>query len=157
MTYNNDDVRFPMRKNPRLAGFDYATPNYYFITVCTYQKACIFGKPGDLNAWGKLAKNGLLQIGEHFSGVTVDKFVVMPNHVHAIIVLSDSGIRLTTVIGQYKSYVTRELHKLCDDKIWQTSFHDHVIRNQADYERIWSYIDSNPATWLKDCFYTEES
>ena len=87
----------------------------------------------------------------------MEKWVVMPNHVHAIVVLPGSNTTLSTVIGQYKSAVTRNIRGSCPNTdIWQSSFHDHVIRTQEDYERIWAYIDTNPARWMDDCFYTPE-
>jgi len=155
--YNHmDDDRFPKRKNPRIKGYDYSTPNYYFITVCTHRKRCLFGTPEKLNSFGMMAKTGLLEIENHFSGVAVDKYVVMPNHIHAIIVLQDFETNLSTVIGQYKSFVTKQIHKEQPEiKVWQSSFHDHVIRNQTDYQRIWSYIDTNPVKWQEDCFYCQ--
>ena len=97
---------------------------------------------------------------EHiFLGVKVDNYIVMPNHVHAIIVLGeakDEGPNLSTVIGQYKMAVTKAIRKDCPEiVVWQRSFHDHIIRNQADYERIWEYVQYNPEKWESDCFYCE--
>ena len=150
----DDQDRFPVRKHPRLKEYDYASPNYYFVTICTWNKACLFGRPGALNRYGRMAEQGLVETGSHFPGVKVDKFVVMPNHVHGIVVLQGSGADLSTVVGQYKSFVSRQIHGIDpEQRVWKTSFHDHVIRNQADYERIWSYIDANPANWEKDCFF----
>jgi REP element-mobilizing transposase RayT len=124
------------------------------VTICTHEKACIFGSPERQNPLGNIAVRGLLEVQSHFSDIKIDKFVVMPNHVHAIVVLQGNDVKLPVVIGQYKSYVSREIHKLQPGiPVWQTSFHDHVVRNQADYERIWAYIDTNPARWMDDCFY----
>ena len=148
--------KFQKRKNPRLSGYDYSTPNYYFITICTHEKQCIFGKPSKLNKLGKIAEKGLNRIADHFPGVFVDKYVVMPNHVHAIIVLEDSSVTLPVVIGQYKAFVTKSIHAFLPDQVvWQTSFHDHIIRNQHSYEKIWSYIETNPNQWNEDCFHIE--
>ena len=93
-------------------------------------------------------------ISAHISGVKVDKFVVMPNHIHMILILEEGGTTLSTVDGQMKSAATRQIRKLCPEaQVWQGSFHDHVIRGQADYEKIWDYIDTNPMRWEMDCFY----
>ena len=144
--------RFPVRRNPRSKYIDYTSQNYYFVTICTKDKRCIFGEPSKLSGFGKIAKECLARIPEHFCSVRLDKWVVMPNHIHAIIVLNGNTVPLSTIIGQYKSAVTRQLHKISPDiSIWQDSFHDHVIQNQKDYERIWSYIDANPARWMDDC------
>ena len=149
-----DDDRFPKRKSTRLHDFDYHQPNYYFVTICTDNKRCMFGEAGHPNQLGKLAAQTLEEIPTHFPGVRVDKYVVMPNHIHAILVFSGQNVALTTVIGLYKSAVSKQAHK--DNpgcKIWQSSFHDHIIRNQQGYEQIWLYIDSNPQNWGKDCFF----
>ena len=142
------------RKSPRLVGYDYCTTNYYFITICTNGKIKLFGEPDQLNAFGKIAEDAFLQIHLHFENVQIDKFVVMPSHVHAIAVIQESTANLSTVIGQYKSYVSKKIHeKQADLTVWQRSFHDHVIRNQHSYEKIWNYIDTNPIKWQDDCFY----
>ena len=152
---NNNADRFPSRKHPRLKQYDYTTPNYYFVTICTKEKACLFGGPGMLNQCGSIAQQGILEIEDHFPGVKVDKYAVMPNHIHMILVLQGETASLPTVIGQFKSYVTKQIRQSepkCE--VWQTSYHDHIIRDQKGYENIWLYIESNPANWEKDCFYT---
>ena len=77
----------------------------------------------------------------------------MPNHIHLILNLSISGGHrnppLQNVIGQLKSYTTSKF----GDVLWQRSFHDHIIRNEKDYQKIWEYIDTNVVRWEKDCFY----
>ncbi|MBE6982173.1 MAG: hypothetical protein E7437_07635 [Ruminococcaceae bacterium] len=147
----------PSRKSPRLKGYDYKTPNYYFITVCAHNKVCYFGQPGDLNHLGEIAKQGLEQIPQHFPGVSLDKYIVMPNHIHAIIILNGREISLPTIIGQFKAFVSRKIHLHDPDiKVWQSSFHDHVIRSEADYLRIWNYIDGNPFKWSEDCYYIQQ-
>ena len=154
MYRDTDTERFPVRKNPRIAQYDYSTPNYYFVTICTRDKRCLFGKPGQYNACGKIARQGIEEIEAHFSSVRVDKYVVMPNHVHAILELRDHDVDLSVVIGQYKSYVTRKVRKLLPATVvWQASYHDHVIRDQTGYEKIWQYIESNPQNWERDCFF----
>ena len=155
-TMQSDNHHFPVRKHPRLKNFDYSSPNYYFITICTRNKACIFGKPGKLNPWGIIAETLLTEIEGHFDHVRVDKYVIMPNHVHMILALEGSNAGISQIMGQYKSSVTRKIRETSpQQQIWQTSFHDHVIRNQKDYERIWLYIHSNPQNWNKDCFFED--
>ena len=107
---------------------------------------------------GKLAAEGFDQIANHYPGVIVEKYVVMPNHIHAVIFLTDEKSKLENVIGSYKSFVSREIHKVKPGmKVWQNSFHDHIIRNEKSYQNIWQYIDSNPKKWNEDCFYVEEN
>jgi len=96
------------------------------------------------------------EIGMHFPCVTVEKSVIIPNHVHAIISLTE-GVNLSAVVGSLKSAVTKQVHEIRPgEKVWQASFHDHIIRNEQDYLKIWEYIDTNPLKWKEDCFYTEE-
>lgn len=148
------EITYPKRKSPRLKDFDYATPNYYFVTICTHEKKCLFGKPEQLNTFGKYAESGFLGINKHFPKCKIDKFVVMPNHVHAIIVIQSGESSLSTIVGSYKSYVAKQIHAHHPNRtVWQSSFHDHVIRNQAGYEKIWTYIDSNPLKWNDDCYF----
>ena len=148
------------RKSPRIPGYSYATPNYYFITICTHNKECIFGKPNALNRFGEYARDHLLKIPEIYPSIQVDKYVVMPNHVHAILVVAADAAKetdLAVVIGQYKMSVTKRIREDCPQKIvWQRSFHDHVIRSQSSYEKIWLYIEHNPAKWEDDCFYLKD-
>ena len=92
----------------------------------------------------------------------LDKYVVMPNHVHVIICISENGDGpmwasaptkgLPKLIKSFKILVSKE----CGRSLFQRSYHDHIIRNEEDYLRIWQYIDTNPVTWETDCFYTEE-
>lgn len=148
------DSTLPQRKHPRLCYYDYSTPGYYFVTICTHEKRCIFGSPMHLNQLGRIADAAFGEISEHFPNVQVDKYVVMPNHVHAIIVLPPGTAGLSSIVGSYKSYVTKRIHAANPNMpVWQTSFHDHVIRSQQGYEKIWYYIDSNPLKWEDDCFY----
>ena len=148
------EERFPSRKHPRLKNYDYSTPNYYFVTICTWNKACLFGSPDKLNYRGCVAKAGIGELEAHFPNAKVDKYVIMPNHVHMILILKDNTIPLPAIIGQYKSFVTRTIRKNEPDyTVWQASFHDHIIRNQQAYEKIWLYIESNPQNWSADCFY----
>src|SRR5665647_2001331 len=77
----------PNRKSPRLHGYDYSNQNYYFITMCTHEKMHLFGDVNALNECGKIAETELLEIQHHHDGVEIDKYVIMPNHVHAIVII----------------------------------------------------------------------
>jgi len=149
-------MAFYNRKSPRIPGYDYSSCNYYFITICTHEKKCMFGFQNHLTGIGKIVDRHIRNIPGYYQNVLVDKYVVMPNHVHMILVIGDgeNNPNLNQIIGQYKSGVSREIHKLFPDHmIWQRSFHDHIIRNQKSYEKIWTYIENNPLKWEEDCFY----
>ena len=152
-------MMLPKRKSPRIPNYDYSTKNYYFVTICTYNKECIFGNPGILNEYGRIAEAYLLKIPEIYQNFRIDKYVIMPNHVHVIFDVDDAEQKksLSYVIGQYKTHVSKEIHKSEVRKnLWQRSFHDHVIRSEQSYKKIWEYIDNNPIKWELDCFYPKE-
>ena len=150
--------QYPVRKSPRIPQYDYSTVNSYFVTICTHEKRCIFCAGDNLTAYGMIAQACLLEIPKRYTGYQVDKFVVMPNHVHAIITIETEGAKdLSYVIGQYKSVTAKLIHEHNPDlTVWQRSFHDHVIRNQWRYDLIWNYIDTNPIRWGEDCFYSKD-
>ena len=105
-----------------------------------------------------IAEWALLQISTHYPGVAVDKYVVMPNHIHLILTLpcnDGRALRAPTVsriIRAWKETVTKTLGA----PIWQKTFYDHVIRDENDYLRIWDYIDTNPLRWAEDEYYTAQ-
>ena len=154
------EMEKPVRKPTRIPNYDYSQDNYYFITICTHEKKCLFGSIERISRYGKIVADSIMEIPLHYSGIHIDKFVVMPNHIHMIVVIGcDNNNRnnpsLDQIIGLYKSGVSRKIHETAPQEvIWQRSFHDHVIRNQRDYEMIWSYIDTNPLRWEMDRFYT---
>jgi len=164
----------PQRKSPRLHAYDYAQNGAYFVTICTHDRAALFGHIIEdemiLNAAGRIAEKYWGSIPEHFSHVELDMFVVMPNHVHGILVFGDGGSRtrhcrvptnesqaeafgepvrgsLSTVVRSYKSIVTREFRRETQSQmvIWQSRFHDHIVRNEGDLHRIREYVVNNPA------------
>ena len=178
---------FQERKSPRLKKYDYNTPGYYFVTVCTHEKKKILCEIVDnksnsivgeglsalpkvnLTPIGEIVKNSIEWINSNYADISVDKYVVMPNHIHLILIKhqtkiisenssvgghGDPPLRNTgidDVIGRLKSYTTHLYKKT----MWQRSFHDHIIRNEGDYLKIWEYIHTNPAQWKNDCFYLE--
>ncbi len=95
----------------------------------------------------------------HYSEVYVDQFIVMPNHVHAIIVIGEQNqiskmVTLPQIIGSYKSGVSKQIHQLNPDlSVWKRAFHDHIIRNQIENKKIWNYVAYNDLKWEEDCFY----
>ena len=165
-------MEFPKRKLPRLKNYDYRIPGVYFITICTHDKMCLFGKvlpdgvldepQMQLSAQGQAAKSCLLAIESHYQNIKVDNWVVMPNHVHMLLRITEPAdpvpaYDISNVVGKYKAAVTRTVGNIFmhSEKIWQASFYDHIIRNEDDYKRIWQYIADNPARWTEDCFYCE--
>ena len=160
-------MELPKRKPNRLKNFDYSSAGAYFVTACTEDRKCLLGKivgediilPNyrvQLSRYGKTVDNAIKNISAHYGNVTVDKYVIMPNHVHLILMYENSGRiisspTVSTVVGQMKRYASKE----AGISLWQRSFHDHVIRNEEDYLKIWEYIDTNALKWEKDCFYND--
>jgi len=162
--------KLPQRKNIRLTGYDYSLDGYYSVTFCTKNKQNLFGEivgttaPGrplvDLTPLGKCVDETIQKANNNY--VIIDKHVVMPNHLHMIVILgcgvddrnrnSDDRGRssLQRVVINIKSYVT----KWAGYPIWQPRFHDRIIRNEMEYFKIWRYIDENPLKWPDDCYYS---
>lgn len=151
-----------IRKKLRLNNFDYSTQGYYFVTICTHNKTKIFGEVNELNDMGQIAKEEIELISERLDGVSVDKYIVMPNHIHAIIVIGCENIKekltpelyfnppkfmgLEQIIQLYKSGVTRRIHREVDEKIiiWQKSYYDVILDTKKKYDNAWYYIENNP-------------
>ena len=107
-----------------------------------------------LNDAGNAVEQAILAISQHYSHATVDKYVVMPNHVHFILAIHDSVCRtasISTIVQQLKRAVSIQLGR----SVWQQGFYDHIIRGEADYREIWTYIENNPAKWALDKYYHE--
>lgn len=165
---------FPKRKPNRLPHYNYSASGVYFITLCTEGKKCILGSivgGGALDApFVQLSKYGnvvqkYIESGNNIPGVTVGKYIIMPNHVHMILLVDETASCGTSkapspanaVVPHFISTLKRFIHRDIGDKIFQSSYHDHVIRGEQDYLKIWQYIDNNPAKWSNDCFYMEDS
>ena len=164
----------PQRKPNRLPHFDYNTPGAYFLTICGAGKKCLLSNivgGGALDApntqltqLGRIVQRYILS-GNRILGVKIDKYVIMPNHIHMILMVDDTASNKATklssptnaVIPHFVSTFKRFCHKEIGRTIFQRSYHDHVIRGEADYKKIWEYIDTNPARWQEDCFYEEDS
>ena len=165
-------MKLPKRKPNRLPNFDYSTPGAYFITICTQDKKCILGQivgGGDLDApqislstiGKKVWRN--IELSRQIPNIHVDKYVIMPNHIHLILFVDGTLVGGTSrspsptnaVVPHFVSTFKRFCHKDVGAKIFQRSYHDHVIRGEQDYLIIWEYIDYNPARWKEDCFYEE--
>ena len=159
----------PKRKSNRLKNYDYSASGYYFITICTANRKKIFsfvvGQPLaaaeiKLTKIGKNAETQLFNLEKRYKNIQIEKYVIMPNHIHLILKINNTAAAsgrptVSNIIRAYKSITTKECRKFYDGDIWQTSFYDHIIRNENDYLKIWNYIDTNPDKWAEDKYYTE--
>ena len=163
-------MTLPKRKPTRLKNYDYSNNGYYFITVCTYNKQKIlcdivgdgaFDVPKiKLSKIGAIVEKYILSTN-NINELTVDKYVIMPNHIHLIIFLQNQNgtsrapSPTNNIISHSISTLKRFVNKDVGYNIFQRSFHDHIIRGEKDYLKIWNYIDTNPQKWKEDCFYTK--
>ncbi len=146
-----------------MTDFDYSSPNAYFITACTKDRKNLFwnyvgtviGRPEDviLSAAGKIVQKSIEDIYAHYPSVSVEKYVVMPNHIHLLLQIhsDESGRPMTAptiqmVVNQMKGAVTRQVGA----PVWQKGFYDHVVRGREDFLEIWQYIEGNPSKWAED-------
>ena len=158
-------MELPQRKPTRLPDFDYNTPGTYFITICTENKEHILSRivGGDvldapkinLSAYGEIADKYINQLNNFYEDICVDKYVIMPNHIHLLLSITENGASRTSPptvqhssVSRFVSTFKRFCNKECGANIWQRHFYDHVIRNQRDYDEIWQYIENNPRKWV---------
>ena len=182
----------PQRKKNRLEGYDYSTGGAYFITICTQGKRCILsdvtvgadalgGPQLRLTAAGRVVEKYILST-DRIPGLRVDKYAIMPNHVHMIVFVDASGGPPRATCGSPRATcgpprasggpprasapteaaipraigaMKRLVNRELGENIWQRSYYDHAIRGEADYREIWRYIDENPQKWEQDELYFE--
>ena len=141
------------RKRLRLENFDYRSENVCFVTVCVNQRKMILGRVLEPVSDADTPEIQLSAIGKIVDGFTatirgIDKYVIMPNHVHMII-FNEEGELISTKIRSWKTLITKAI----GEAIWQREFYDHIIRDERDYRIRWNYIDSNPSKWALDEYY----
>ena len=147
------------RKLNRLEYYDYSQNGAYFVTICTQDRKPVLGTiVGDgfpvPNQIGEIAEEYIRRISEKYSEVTVDRYVIMPDHIHILLRSDGTGNPSPTmgnVVGWYKYQVTKQVNLLRNmpgEKLFQRSYYDHVIRNQQDYDEIWQYIENKPRKWV---------
>ena len=162
------------RKTLRLPGYDYSQPGGYFVTIVTNQRQCLFGdvSEGDmhLSSYGHIVMQCWNDLVRHYPHVRRDEFVVMPNHVHGILVLNDVGAGfkpapttqpshpykrhgLPEIVRGFKTFSAKRINRLRSSPgipVWQRNYYEHVIRSEAELGRVREYIQNNPAQWDLD-------
>ena len=163
------------RRSIRLPRFDYTQQGAYFVTMCTLNRDCLFGEIVNremrLNDIGRVAQMMWEEIPTHFPQVETDAYVVMPNHVHGVIVIAGPNVGVShasplpqrpsgpprrsigAIVGSYKSAVSRRINQsrgTPGTSVWQRNYYEHVIRNDAALNRLRQYIAENPARWAED-------
>ena len=166
-------------KSTRLPQWDYSTPWWYFMTICVKDGVCHFGKVVNgemgLSEVGKIAEKYWQEIPEHFDNISLDEFIVMPNHVHGVVVIdreqltkrgrdgacpvSTSGntITLGNIVGSFKSAVTHWCNRNgFGGFAWQSRFYEHIIRNEKSLDKIRFYIHYNAKKWEDDEYHPQK-
>ena len=165
-------MELPKRKPNRLSSYDYDREGTYFLTICTQDRQCLLSKivgggaydapENQLTDFGKIAEKYILS-GNRMDRITVEKYVIMPNHIHLLLTVdmnsggtSKAPSPTNAIVPHFVSTFKRFCHREIGKTIFQRSYHDHVIRNEQDYLKIWNYIEGNPSKWEEDCFYVKE-
>jgi len=152
----------PQRKVIRLKDYDYSSNGAYYVTICVVGRHNILGKIAVgancvrplLSEIGCIIENEIPILSNTYDCVFIDKYIIMPNHIHMIILIVKDGRTefaptLSRVIKQFKGSITKQI----GFSVWEKSFNDRIIRNMDEYKRIWHYIDNNPAKWAEDEYY----
>ena len=166
-------VELPKRKHPRLDDYDYSSAGFYYITICSHNRKCLFSRivgrglaPAEIQyfQYGMIAREQLYLLEKRYPFLRIDSYVIMPNHIHAIVVLEEEAAgasprpTLMDIVCAYKSLTTKACKAAgLTTKLFQTSFYEHVIRGRKDYEEIAAYIRNNPKQWELDQMYEAQS
>ncbi len=162
------------RRSIRLPNYDYGTSAAYSLTCVTHQRECLFGKVVKgkmvLSVLGLIVDECWQAVAIHFESVTLDAFVVMPNHVHGIVVIESGNSgnndvadapnvavqkfpKLGQIVGYFKYQVAKRVNLRRDTTaapVWQRNYHEHIIRNQREWDALRKYIADNPMQWTLD-------
>lgn len=163
----------------RLSGYDYSRAGAYFVTTCTHGRTNLFGKivknEMRLNVYGRMVQEVWDGLPGHYPHITLDAFVIMPNHIHGIVILVGAGFKpaptpksapiandfkpapprhgLPEIVRAFKTFSARQINQLrhtSGTPVWQRNYYEHIIRNKAALNRIRQYIMVNPCHWEKD-------
>ena len=169
------DPRIHRRRSIRLKGYDYSQAGAYFVTVVVRDRSCLFGSVVDgaiqLNDTGRLVRDSWEWLAVRYPYVTLDEYVVMPNHLHGIVVIADPGRGgsrtalapihrkpLGRMIGAFKTVSTKRSNRhrgTAGVSIWQRNYYEHVVRDYDELANIREYIVNNPIQWELDRYNPE--
>jgi REP element-mobilizing transposase RayT len=174
MKYNPD---IHHRRSIRLQGYDYSQNGAYFVTLCTQNRECLFGEivNGEmiLNEQGKIVEQCWNDLSNHYDNIELDAYVIMPNHFHGIIFITDTvdnvdnvgaihelprqqqrrKMLLPKIIGRFKMNSAKQINQIRNTPgipVWQRNYYEHIIRDEKSLENIRNYIINNPLQWYYD-------
>ena len=175
----------PKRKCIRLKNYDYSQNGTYFITICSHNRESIFAEifvgqglcSCRTTRIGDIVDEEIANLPARYPNIAIYKHVIMPNHIHMIIAINrtqqerrqeqspcptnttpNPTVAIGDIVCALKSITTKRANQYDDikgRKIWQTRYHDHIIRGEEEYLKIWQYVDENPAQWAEDRYYIE--
>ena len=163
------------RRSIRLQGYDYSQAGAYYFTVCTRDRKCLFGEVVDsqihVNRTGQTIQTVWDNLPQFYEGIELDAFVIMPNHVHGVILIGEPvgaihesplppvpiaerrRMLLSKILGRFKMVTAKQINALrgsSGQPLWQRNYYEHVIRDDQSLKRIRQYIADNPAQWKFD-------
>ncbi len=164
------------RRSIRLRHYDYSSVGAYFITICAYNRECWFGEIVNgkmrLNEYGAIIHEEWIKTGQIRCNITLDEWIIMPNHVHGIIIINCRGTlqraptkeqfgkpisnSIPTIIRLFKSTTTKQINQIRKTPgipVWQRNFYEHIIRDENSINEIREYIRYNPMRWEEDKYY----
>ena len=168
----DEKCKYPKRKHPRLKNYDYSQNGSYHIIICTKDKECILGKVIfdqlakspirlHLSLYGQIADKYIQRINDVYEYISVDKYVIMPNHIHLLLTierpiesLGNKTIKnpdVQTVVRSFKRMTVNE----AGCSFWQESFYESIIDTDESYSNVCDYIEKNPMNWIADKYYRE--
>ena len=177
MKYNPD---IHNRRSTRLTGYNYSQAGAYFLTLCSLDRQCIFGDILDgnvkLNEYGKIIHACWHHLPQRYSRASLDAFVIMPNHIHGILMIDDDNVGaihelplqneslpeypkqrrkmlIPQMIGWFKMNSAKQINQISDRPgypVWQRNYYDHIIRDETELTKIRDYIINNPLNWKTD-------
>lgn len=158
-------MNFKTRKPNRLKNYDYSQNGVYFITVCVKNRNPILSyipvgaNCVRLSKIGTVVEEEINNISKIYANVTVENYVIMPNHIHLLVFIDRFSGRtqfaptISRIIKQFKGVITKRLGK----SIWQKGFYDHIIRDEYDFQIRWQYIEDNPYRWCEDYMFNKNT
>jgi len=148
------------RRSVRLRGYDYSFAGAYFVTICALDRRCLFGSVSGgqmkLSSFGLVVVEELNRLAGRFATVELDAWVVMPNHMHGFLLIADDKSprpHLGEVVAYFKYQSTKRINLLRGTpgvRVWQRSYHDHIIRNDRSLDQLREYVEENPRRWELD-------
>jgi REP element-mobilizing transposase RayT len=164
------------RRSVRLKHYDYSSNGAYFVTVCTNHRECLLGEIIDskivVNLAGKMVEDCWHDLPNYYKNIELDYFVIMPNHIHGILILSDANIvgaglkpaptvndELPEIVRALKTFSARRINEsrnTLGTPFWQRNYYEHVIRNEESLGKIREYIQSNPLKWELDQYHPKK-